>query len=156
MTGAVLSILIGPTLAKPSKLPALSMQSPSLLTFVPVVSVVRVWLSPATVLTSMPDWTEPVSAQVKVTETLVLFQPLALAAGLARPLMTGAVWSIWKSSLVTPVAVLPARSVQGSEVTLTAVPSPVVVLDWALLGKARAQAALGPEIGVQAELVGDV
>ena len=31
---------------------------------------------------------------MKVTETFVLFQPLALAAGLARPLMTGAVLSI--------------------------------------------------------------
>ena len=60
--------------------------------------------------------------------------------------MTGTVWSILKSALVTPVAVLPARSVQRSEVTLTARPSPLVVLDWALTGKARAQAAFGPEI----------
>ena len=60
--------------------------------------------------------------------------------------MTGAVLSILKSALVTPVAVLPARSVQGSEVTVTAKPSPVVVLDWALPGKAEAQAALGPEM----------
>src|SRR5687768_15876281 len=94
----------------------------------------------------MPDWTEPVSAQLKVTDTLVLFQPFALAPGLARPLMTGAVLSILKPALVTPLAVLPARSVHGSEVTVTATPSPMVVLDWASPGKARVQAASAPEI----------
>jgi hypothetical protein len=42
----------------------------------------------------------------------------------------GAVLSILKVALSSPVAVLPATSVQLSEVTVTCEPSPLVVLDW--------------------------
>ena len=42
----------------------------------------------------MPDWTEPVSAQLKETATSVLFQPLAFAPGLRLPLIAGEVLSI--------------------------------------------------------------
>jgi len=41
----------------------------------------------------MPDWTRPVSAQEKATVTVVLFQPLALAAGLGVPAIRGFVLS---------------------------------------------------------------
>src|SRR5262249_39859071 len=60
--------------------------------------------------------------------------------------ITGAVLSIWNAALATPVAVLPARSVQLLDVTVTAVPSPLVVLVCELLGKAAAHVASGPEM----------
>src|SRR5215203_4370494 len=60
------------------------------------------------------------------------------------------VLSTWKVALLTPVTVLPATSVQLSEVTFCVGPSPLVVLDWtlsppALSGKLARQAALRPE-----------
>ena len=60
--------------------------------------------------------------------------------------MTGAVLSIWKSALVTPVAVLPARSVQaiGGHVDGEALTSRRLGLGVAREG--RAQAASGPEM----------
>src|SRR5689334_13933174 len=60
--------------------------------------------------------------------------------------MTGADLSTLKDAVVTAIAVLPATSVQVLEVTVRAVPSPVVVLVWLLLGKFDAHVASGPEM----------
>src|SRR5689334_18265056 len=83
ITGAVLSMLMFDTVADEAPLPALSRHEPELVADWPAPSPVRVW--PATELTSMPDWTLPVSAQVKATVTSLLFQPLALASGERLP-----------------------------------------------------------------------
>src|SRR2546422_1477351 len=124
MTGLVLSILIGPTVTGvAATLPALSVQSPSLETDVPVVSAVSVWLSPETSFVSTPD--RP-SAQVKLTVTLVLFQPKALAPGLAAPLITGAVLSMLIPEIVFERAALPALSVHDP-VLVTDCPAPSTV-----------------------------
>src|SRR5207247_642969 len=62
--------------------------------------------------------TVPVSAQVKFTVTSVLFQPLALAAGVRPPVIAGLVLSIFTVTLAIAL-VLPALSVH---VPLTSVP----------------------------------
>src|SRR3712207_4835862 len=64
--------------------------------------------------------------------------------------MTGLVLSTLNSALSLPTTELPATSEQPSEVTLTAEPSLLVVLDWTLspawlAGKFVLQASLRPE-----------
>src|SRR5262245_13065683 len=92
IVGGVLSMLIPPTVPGSATFPALSVQVPVFVTdwFAPSVLTVL----PATVFTSRPDWTLPTSAQLKLTVTSVLFQPLALGAGVRAPAMTGFVLSI--------------------------------------------------------------
>src|SRR5205807_5468755 len=51
----------------------------------------------------------PLSAQLKLTVTALLFQPLALAAGVRLPLMVGGVWSTLRVRLWLP-STLPATS----------------------------------------------
>lgn len=69
--------------------------------------------------------------------------------GVTLQLTEGAVLSILKVALSLSAAVLPATSVQLSDVTLTAEPSPLVVLDWTFWpgwdGKAVWQEVLKPE-----------
>src|SRR5437867_3005485 len=120
ITGAVLSMLMPPTVADEAALPALSTQSPLLVTDWPAPSPLTV--APATVSVAMPDWTGPVSAQVKETATSVLFQPLAFAARSRLPLMCGAVLSMLMPPTVAGEAALPALSMQ----------SPLFVTDWPL------------------------
>ena len=67
-------------------------------------------VAPATVLVSTPE--PPVSAQVKLTVTLVLFQLLALAAGVRPPVITGLVLSMLMFVTLAVVALLPAASLQ--------------------------------------------
>ena len=69
-------------------------------------------VAPATVLVSTPDCTAPVSVQVKVTVTLVLFQPLALASGVRLSVITGLVLSMLMFVMLAGVALLPAPSLQ--------------------------------------------
>src|SRR2546428_8690124 len=68
----------------------------------------------------MPDWTEPVSAQLKEATTSVLFQPLAFAPGSRLPVITGDVLSMLMPPTVVGEAALPALSTQ----------SPLLVTDW--------------------------
>src|SRR3989475_6235957 len=68
----------------------------------------------------MPDWTEPVSAQLKEATTSVLFQPLAFAVGSRLPLITGDVLSMLMPPTVAGEAALPALSMQ----------SPLLTTDW--------------------------
>src|SRR5206468_9041530 len=84
---------------------------------------------------SRPDCTAPVSAQVKFTVTSVLFQPLALAAGVRPPVIAGLVLSIFTVTL----AIVLALSALSVHVPLTSVPLvstvtllPVVQLSTAL------------------------
>src|SRR5438477_322564 len=114
--GGVLSILMPLTVEESAALPALSRQLPVLVTEAFCTSAVNV--CPATLLVSRPDCTAPVSAQVKFTVTSVLFQPLALAAGVRPPVITGLVLSIFTVTLAIAL-VLPALSVH---VPLTSVP----------------------------------
>src|SRR6266581_1821934 len=65
MCGDVLSMLMPLTVAEEAALPALSEQTPLLVTDWPGPSPLTV--APATVLVAIPDWTEPVSAQLKDT-----------------------------------------------------------------------------------------
>src|SRR6266536_2438313 len=99
------------TVSGEAALPALSTQSPLLVTDWPVPSPLTV--APATVSVAMPDWTEPVSAQLKETATSVLFQPLAFASGLRLPLITGDVLSMLMPVTVAGEAALPALSMQS-------------------------------------------
>ena len=69
-------------------------------------------VAPTTVAAAMPDWTEPASAQPKVTTTSVLFQPLEFAFGLRLPLIRGGVLSILMPPTVAGKAALPALSMQ--------------------------------------------
>src|SRR5437870_9534967 len=73
IAGAVLSMLMPPTVAGEAALPALSMQVPVFVRDWPLPSPVTV--TPATVSVAMPDWTAPVSAQSNETATSLLFQP---------------------------------------------------------------------------------
>src|SRR5437667_181253 len=114
--GGVLSILMPLTVEESAALPALSTQLPVLVTEAFCTSAVNV--CPATVLVSSPDSTAPASAQVKFTVTSVLFQPLALAAGVRPPTIAGLVLSIFTVTLAIAL-VLPALSVH---VPLTSVP----------------------------------
>src|SRR5205823_1401755 len=100
MVGAVLSTLIAATVAE-AALPAASVAVPVTGWFLPSVATVVGAVHEAT-----PD---TASAQVKVTVTLPLFQPLVLAAGAWVWLMVGAVLSMltW---MVLAVSVLPALS----------------------------------------------
>src|SRR5438093_2031545 len=109
ITGAVLSILIPPTVAGEAALPALSVHVPVLVNDCPLPSALMV--PPATVSVARPDCTEPESAQVKEAVTSVLFQLLAFASGLRLPLTTGAVLSILMPPTVAGKAALPALSV---------------------------------------------
>src|SRR6266542_4412131 len=111
ITGTVLSMLMPPTVAGEAALPALSTQSPLLVTDWPAPSELTV--APATVSLAMPDCTPPVSAQLKETTTSLLFQPLALARGLRLPLITGAVLSMLMPLTVAVEAALPALSTQS-------------------------------------------
>src|SRR6266542_4054977 len=111
ITGAVLSTLMPLTVAGEAALPALSTQSPLLVTDWPAPSELTV--APATVSLAMPDCTPPVSAQLKETTTSLLFQPLALARGLRLPLITGAVLSMLMPLTVAVEAALPALSTQS-------------------------------------------
>jgi len=79
-------------------------------------------VAPATVLVSTPE--PPVSAQVKLTVTLVLFQLLALAAGVRPPVITGLVLSMLMFVTLAGAALLPAASLQEP---LTDCPAPSVV-----------------------------
>src|SRR5207245_2045369 len=108
MTGLVLSTLTV-TLAIALVLPALSVHVP--LTSVPLVSVVT--LLPVVQL-STPLCTVPASPPlVKLTETSVLFQPLALAAGVRTAVGgLGGVLSILMPLTVEESAALPALSTQ--------------------------------------------
>src|SRR5207247_1404919 len=110
-------------------LPASSRQLPVLVTEAFCTSAVNV--CPATLLVSRPDCTAPVSAQVKFTVTSVLFQPLALAAGVRPPVIAGLVLSIFTVPLAIAL-VLPAVSVH---VSLPSVPlvSAVTLLPVVLL-----------------------
>src|SRR6266571_605854 len=65
----------------------------------------------AELVISTPD---RLSADVKGIETFVLFQPLALAAGLATPnVSVGGVLSILMPEMLVGLALLPAASVQA-------------------------------------------
>ena len=107
--GAVLSMLMPSTVTASATLPALSIQLPLLVSDWLAASLERVSLP--TVFTSRP-LPPLLSVQLKVTETSVLFQLLALAAGLgALALIVGLVLSM----LIGPkeaLALLPALSVQ--------------------------------------------
>src|SRR5438132_4489563 len=70
----------------------------------------------------MPDFAKPLSAQLKETETLVLFQPWPFARGLRLPLIAGDVLSMLMPSTVDGEAALAALSMQV----------PVFVRDWPL------------------------
>src|SRR6266542_6036556 len=120
ITGAVLSMLMPPTVAGEAALPALSTQLPLLVTDWPAPSPLTV--APATASVAMPDCTEPVSAQLKETVTSLLFQPWALASGSRLPLIVGAVLSMLMPPTVAGEAALPALSIQ----------SPLLVKDWPL------------------------
>src|SRR5437660_12238321 len=111
-------------------LPALSRQLPVLVTEAFCTSAVNV--CPATLLVSRPDSTAPVSAQVKFTVTSVLFQPLALAAGVRPPVITGLVLSIFTVTLAVALA-LPALSfyVQLTSVSLVSSVTPLPVVGLA-------------------------
>ena len=109
--GAVLSMLMPLMVAGDAALPALSEQAPLLVTDWPAPSPLTV--APNTVLIAIPDWTEPVSAQLKETAMSLLFQPLALASGARLPLITGAVLSILMAPTVAGEAALPALSMQA-------------------------------------------
>src|SRR6266849_4190689 len=103
ITGAVLSMLI-PLTVDVAELPATSMQVP--LTDCPAPSAERT-VGAGGLLGAKP---ERVSAHAKLIVTLVLFQPLAFAAGERAPVIIGDVLS---SLMVTVFAVsmLPALSV---------------------------------------------
>ena len=90
------------------------MQSPSLETSVPEVSAVRVWLSPNTLSVAIPDWTAPVSAQLKLTITLWFVQVPAryaeLSALAALELIVGLIVSMrtvveWAVSLLRALSI---------------------------------------------------
>src|SRR5919201_5881872 len=98
--GAVLSTLIEPTVAD-AELSALSTACPVTDWLRP--SLERV-LGPGQVL--MPD---SGSEQVKLTVTLVLFQPFELAEGLLDPVIAGALSSSF--TVTEPLPVFPRRSV---------------------------------------------
>ena len=68
---------------------------------------------------------EPLSAQVKWTVTLPVYQPDALGAVVAAALMVGAVWSIWTVTLLLGALTLPAASV-----TVCAVDEPLALSTW--------------------------
>src|SRR5437016_56188 len=108
--GGVLSILMPLTVDGSAALPATSTQLPVLVTEAFCTSAVNV--CPATVLVSRPDCTAPVSAQVKFTVTSVLFQPLALAAGVRPPVITGLVLSIFTFVMVAAVVLSPVSSLE--------------------------------------------
>src|SRR6476659_9057637 len=98
----------------------------------------------------MPSSPESVSLALNWFTTSALYQPLTLGSVVGpTSLMTGAVLSILKAALVLAAAVLPARSVQLLESTVTAVPSLAVVFDWTrsplLAGKAARQLLSRPE-----------
>src|SRR5438552_8308980 len=120
IAGDVLSMLMPSTVAGEAALPALSMQVPVFVRDWPLPSPLTV--PPATVSVAMPDWTAPVSAQLKETATSVLFQPWEFACGLRLPLITGDVLSMLIPSRVVGEAALPALSMQV----------PVFVSDWPL------------------------
>src|SRR5438552_13579011 len=111
ITGAVLSMLIPSTVAEGATLPASSMQSPLLVSDCPAPSALTV--PPATVSVATPDWTEPASAQPKVTATSVSFQPWEFASGLRLPLISGDVLSMLMPPTVRGNAALPALSMQA-------------------------------------------
>src|SRR6266545_2548876 len=99
-TGATLSMLTGPTVAL-AVLSALSVAAPT-----------RDWSAPSSVRVVVPGqllMLDSSSAQVKLTVTAVLFQPLAFAAGLRTPAIVGAFLS--SLTVAEPPAVLPSRSV---------------------------------------------
>src|SRR5213592_1102211 len=73
IVGLVLSMLMPLTVEASAALPALSVQLPVLVTNWPAPSPLSV--APVTVLMLSPDWTDPASAQAKMTVTSVLFQP---------------------------------------------------------------------------------
>jgi hypothetical protein len=123
--GAVLSILIGPTLVD-AELSALSTADPG--TFVPAAGVSLESVDgPAQLL--MPDG---VSEHVKLTATSVLFHPDAFGAGLRVPVIVGAVLS--SLTVTEPFPTLPRRSL-AVEVIVT----PVV------LAVCESEAGVGPE-----------
>src|SRR5207244_2978466 len=125
MTGAVLSMLMPLTVAAAAGLPASSTHEPVLVLDWPAPSAERV--PPTTVLSAglMPD---KASAQLKLTTTSVLFQPLALASGRRLPLMTGAVLSMLIGPKEAVLATLPALSMQDPVFETDAViPSAVTV-----------------------------
>src|SRR5215467_13718581 len=65
------------------------------------------------VVTDTGDWqvtmSDALGVQTKFTVTFELFQPAAFGAGVALPVMVGAVFSMF--SVTVPVAGFPARSV---------------------------------------------
>src|SRR5882724_9389008 len=109
------------TVAGSAVLPALSTQEPVLVTDWPLPSVVKV--APATVSMSTPE--PPVlSVQEKFAATSVLFQPLALAAGLLLPVIAGLFLSMLMFVTLAGSALLPAVSLQ---LPFTDWPAPSVV-----------------------------
>src|SRR5438132_1491560 len=116
--GGVLSMLIPLTVTGAAVFPALSVQVPVFVTDCPVPSALRVL--PVTVFVSSPDCTLPTSVQLKLTVTSVLFQPLALGAGLREAVITGGVLSIW-TARVLGASWFPALSV--AEYVRVVVPS---------------------------------
>ena len=105
-------------------------------------------VAPATVLVSTPE--PPVSAQVKLTVTLVLFQLLALAAGVRPPVITGLVLSMLMFVTLAVVALLPAASLQEPltdwlEPSLVTVTSKGLVVDEPVAAPA-AEIEAGPDV----------
>ena len=134
-TGAVWSILNDVLVTGPVVLPARSVQlSDVTVTARPWPDVVFDWIrSPPTFGKAAHVPLSPDSASVALNRTVtsVLCQPAPFAAGLKSSCtITGAVLSILNAVLATPVATLPATSAQLFDVTVTALPSPVVVFDW--------------------------
>ena len=105
IVGGVLSIFTD-TVAE-DVLPALSVTDPVTGVMPSVVTV--------TAAGQVPARPESASEQVKVTVTLELFQPLALAAGDCAAVMTGGVLS--RLTVTLAVAVFPAVSVAVPEMT---------------------------------------
>jgi hypothetical protein len=112
ITGAVLSMLMPPFVAEVLTFPALSMQVPLADWFAPSVDS-----STAAEQEAIPD---SVSVPLKLTVTLVLFQPFAFGAGDAVADALGAVLSMLTVA-VAGALTLPALSVQ---VPLAACPAP--------------------------------
>lgn len=103
MLGEVLSILILPTV-NDAVLPAMSVTEPMTDCTAP---------SPLSVVSALQNATpDRESAQLKLTVTFPLFQPLALGPGLREPLIVGRVRSMFIGPIVAE-ATFPALSAQA-------------------------------------------
>src|SRR5436309_1278122 len=155
ITGSVESILKAALSIAAALLPASSVQALELtLTAVPSPLVVFdcTRSEPLSGNACTPATCKPVkpSVALKRLTTSFLYQPsLHDALPISRSAITGSVESILKAALSIAAALLPASSVQALELTLTAVPSPLVVFDCTrsepLSGKAVRHAAFRPD-----------